>query len=151
MEARAAQYPTPAPDLKAPRQPSEGAAEIEATKGELAAVQAMKNELASAAAASDFERVQVLAKRLQVKDLQQQLSAAVASENFPEVARLGKELDACTSAESQPLARPEPAPEPEPEPPAEARARRKFFRAGLNHSSGLYLYLWAHCRCYRRE
>ena len=41
---------------------------------------------------------------------------------------------------------PSPIPSPS-EPPMEARARRKFQRAGLNHSSGLYLYLWAHCRC----
>jgi hypothetical protein len=92
-------------------QPGEDA-EIEATKGELEVVQAMKDELAAAVAASDFERVQVLAKRLKVKELQQQLGAAVASDNFPEVARLGKELDEYTNSDAQPLAQPVPEPEP---------------------------------------
>lgn len=99
--------------MEAAEQPA--AAEIEATKGELEAVQVMKDELAAAVAASDFKRVQVLAKQLKIKELQQQLSAAVASDNFPEVARLGKELDEYTSTAAQP-------PMPEPEPPADLGA-----------------------------
>lgn len=57
--------------MEAQQQPQ--AAEIEATKGELEAVAAMQAELAEATAASDFARVQVLARRLRVKELQQQV------------------------------------------------------------------------------
>ena len=102
----------------AEQQQSDEAA-IRQTKAELEAVQAMKDELAAAVAASEYERVQMLAKRLKVTELQQQLNAAVASDNFPEVARLGKELEECTSADQLPA---EPMPEPEPEPPADLGA-----------------------------
>ena len=90
----------------------ESAAELQAARDELEAVQAMKDELATAVAASDFEKVQELAKRLKVKQLQQQLRAAVASDDFREVARLGKELDEYAKTASQPPVQPVPEPEP---------------------------------------
>ena len=100
------------------QRPEESEAELQAARGELEAVQAMKDELAAAVAASDFEKVQELAHRLKATQLQQQLHAAVASDDFREVARLGKELDEYTKAESQPPVQPV----PEPEPPADLGA-----------------------------